>query len=127
MQSQKNTGYEIARHLIHEMANFLNLIYLKEIDIDTERLKRTIDFANAVYNNSQCAQLIKSQSIYARGLCAVIWRLKEKNLPYQISSDEVISCDTSAFDLNFPPIRFLEEQGWEFTVTPGSVSVFLSA
>jgi hypothetical protein len=54
------------RHLLHEVANFLNLVTLLGVDVDISRLSRLLKYGTVVYSD---------RALVERGVYAVLWYL----------------------------------------------------
>lgn len=106
----------VVRHMLHEVADFLNLVSLAEIQVDVRRLERLLKYGRRVY----CGE---DDSV--RGMSAVVWCLEEQWLRASGDSDEFIGCDTNAVFLDrFVPIEYLREVlGYEFVLGVDGVHI----
>jgi hypothetical protein len=120
----KDITAQVANHLLHEWANFLNIIYLTESDIDVTHIDRILQFARAVYLKYEATKVINLyndrhlESKSDCGVVAVLWYLYEKKITtFDISTGYIVCNRIIMQDFrSWPPIQYLQERGYSFNI-----------
>ena len=106
---------EVTRHMLHEVANFLNVMALTESKVDVSRLESVLKYGGKVYCG--CAE--------ERGVNAVLWCLEERKVKAREVRNGFVCCDISLVSIErFTPIKYLTEiLGYKFTLESQGIRI----